>query len=210
MNKYLVEFIGTFFLVFTVGMCVIKPDAGSMAPLAIGGALMVMVYAGGHISGGHFNPAVTLAVWLRGKCPSADVPGYIASQVVAGIAAAFVARFLKGNPETTPMDLQVVPALVAEFLGTFALCWVVLNTATAKATAGNSNYGLAIGFTVTVMAYAVGGISGGAFNPAVAVGITVMHLVKGANLWIHLIADFGGGAAAALAFKALSVEDRQT
>lgn len=209
MNKYLVEFIGTFFLVFTVGMCVIKPDAGSMAPLAIGGALMVMVYAGGHISGGHFNPAVTLAVWLRGKCPSADVPGYIASQVVAGIAAAFVARFLKVNPETTPMDLQVVPALVAEFLGTFALCWVVLNTATAKATAGNSNYGLAIGFTVTVMAYAVGGISGGAFNPAVAVGITVMHLVKGANLWIHLLADFGGGAAAALAFKALSVEDRQ-
>jgi aquaporin Z len=208
-NKYLVEFIGTFFLVFTVGMCVIKPDAGSMAPLAIGGALMVMVYAGGHISGGHFNPAVTLAVWLRGKCPSADVPGYIASQVVAGIAAAFVARFLKVNPETTPMDLQVVPALVAEFLGTFALCWVVLNTATAKATAGNSNYGLAIGFTVTVMAYAVGGISGGAFNPAVAVGITVMHLVKGANLWIHLLADFGGGAAAALAFKALSVEDRQ-
>ena len=210
MNKYLVEFIGTFFLVFTVGMCVIKPDAGSMAPLAIGGALMVMVYAGGHISGGHFNPAVTLAVWLRGKCPSADVPGYIASQVVAGIAAASVALFLKGHPETTPMELQVVPALVAEFLGTFALCWVVLNTATAKATAGNSNYGLAIGFTVMVMAYAVGGISGGAFNPAVAVGITVMHLVKGANLWIHLIADFGGGAAAALAFKSLSVEDRQT
>ena len=209
MNKYLVEFIGTFFLVFTVGMCVIKPDAGNMAPLAIGGALMVMVYAGGHISGGHFNPAVTLAVWLRGKCPTTDVPGYLASQIVAGIAAAFVARFLKGNPETTPMDLQVVPALVAEFLGTFALCWVVLNTATAKATAGNSNYGLAIGFTVTVMAYAVGGISGGAFNPAVAVGITVMHLVKGANLWIHLIADFGGGAAAALAFKSLSVEDRQ-
>src|ERR1035441_8314429 len=191
-------------------MCVIKPDAGNMAPLAIGGALMVMVYAGGHISGGHFNPAVTLAVWLRGKCPSADVPGYIASQIVAGVAAAFVARFLKGNPEITPMDLQVVPALVAEFLGTFALCWVVLNTATAKATAGNSNYGLAIGFTVTVMAYAVGGISGGAFNPAVAVGITVMHLVKGGNLWMHLVPDCVGGAAAALACKALSFEDRQT
>jgi len=107
------------------------------------------------------------------------------------------------------MDLKVVPALLTEFLGTFALCWVVLNTATAKGTAGNSNYGLAIGFTVMVMAYAVGGISGGAFNPAVAVGITVMHLVKGTNLWIHLVADFGGGVAAALAFKALSVEDRQ-
>ena len=209
MNKYVVEFIGTFFLVFTVGMCVIKPDAGSFAPLAIGAALMVMVYAGGHISGGHFNPAVTIAVWVRGKCPGADVPGYIASQAVAAFAAAVAALFLKGNPEVTPMDLKVGPALMAEFLGTFALCWVVLNTATAKTTAGNSNYGLAIGFTVMVMAYAVGGISGGAFNPAVAVGITVMHLVKATNLWIHLVADFGGGITAALAFKALSVADRQ-
>ena len=209
MNKYVVEFIGTFFLVFTVGMCVIKPDAGSFAPLAIGAALMVMVYAGGHISGGHFNPAVTIAVWVRGKCPGADVPGYIASQAVAAFAAAVAALFLKGNPEVTPMDLKVGPALMAEFLGTFALCWVVLNTATAKTTAGNSNYGLAIGFTVMVMAYAVGGISGGAFNPAVAVGITVMHLIKATNLWIHLVADFGGGITAALAFKALSVADRQ-
>jgi len=208
MNKYIVEFIGTFFLVFTVGMCVIKPDVGNFAPLAIGSALMVMVYAGGHISGGHYNPAVTLAVWLRGKCPGAAVPGYMASQVVAGAVAAVAALYLKGNPELTPGDLKVGPSLVAEFLGTFALCWVVLNTATAKATSGNSDYGLAIGFTVLVMAYAVGGISGGAFNPAVAVGVTVMHLVKGANLWIHLVADFAGGAAAAMAFKALSTEDR--
>jgi aquaporin Z len=208
MNKYFVEFIGTFFLVFTIGMCVIKPDAGSLAPLAIGSALMVMVYAGGHISGGHYNPAVTLAVWLRGKCPTSDVPGYMASQVAAGVVAAVVALYLKGNPELTPGDLKVGPSLIAEFLGTFALCWVVLNTATAKATGGNSNYGLAIGFTVMVMAFSVGSISGGAFNPAVAVGVTVMHLVKGANLWIHLIADFAGGAAAAAAFKALSSGDK--
>ena len=170
---------------------------------------MVMVYAGGHISGGHYNPAVTVAVWLRGKCPSADVPGYIASQVVAGVAAVAVALFLKGNPEVTPMDLKVLSALLAEFLGTFALCWVVLNTATAKTTAGNSYYGLAIGFTVMVMAAAVSRISGGVFNPAVAVGTVVMHLVKGANLWIHLVADFGGGVAAALAFKGLSMGDRE-
>jgi aquaporin Z len=208
MNKYFVEFIGTFFLVFTVGMTVIKPDAGSFAPLAIGSALMVMVYAGGHISGGHYNPAVTLAIWLRGKCPTAAVPGYMASQVVVGGVAAAAALYLKGNPELTPGDLKIGPSLLAEFLGTFALCWVVLNTATAKATSGNSNYGLAIGFTVLVMAYAVGGISGGAFNPAVAVGATLMHLVKGANLWIHLVADFAGGATAAMAFKALSTEDQ--
>jgi aquaporin Z len=169
---------------------------------------MVMVYAGGHISGGHYNPAVTLAVWLRGKCATADVPGYMASQIIASVVAAVAALYLKGNPEVTPGELKIAPSLLAEFLGTFALCWVVLNTATAKATGGNSNYGLAIGFTVMVMAFAVGGISGGAFNPAVAIGVTVMHLVKGANVWIHLVADFAGGAAAATAFKALSTEDR--
>jgi aquaporin Z len=208
MNKYFVEFIGTFFLVFTVGMCVIAPAAGVIAPLAIGSALMIMVYAGGHISGGHYNPAVTIAVWLRGKCPAASVPGYIAAQVLGAVVAAVAAMYLSGKSGTAG-ELKVGPSLLAEFLGTFALCWVVLNTATAKATSGNSNYGLAIGFTVMVMAFAVGGISGGAFNPAVAVGATVMDLIKGSNLWIHLVADFAGGVVAALAFKALSTEDSQ-
>jgi aquaporin Z len=122
MNKYLVEFIGTFFLVFTVGMCVITPGVGDFAPLAIGSALMVMVYAGGHISGGHYNPAVTLAVWLRGKCLSAAVPGYMASQIVAGIVAVVAVLYLKGNPVITPREIKIGPTLLAEFLGTFALC----------------------------------------------------------------------------------------
>jgi glycerol uptake facilitator-like aquaporin len=102
-----------------------------LAPLAIGSALMIMVYAGGHISGGHYNSAATIAVWLRGKCPASDVPGYIASQVVGGIAAAVVALYLKGNPTVTAAEIKMVPALVAEFLGTFAPCYVVLNVATA-------------------------------------------------------------------------------
>src|SRR5712671_7439897 len=109
MKKYLVEFIGTFFLAMTVGMTVIGASAGALAPVAIGSALMVMVYAGGHVSGGHYNPAVTLAVWLRGKCPAADVPGYWASQVVGGVAAALVALYLKGNPTVTPSEIKVVP-----------------------------------------------------------------------------------------------------
>jgi aquaporin Z len=102
-NKYLVEFIGTFFLVFTVGMCVIKPDVGNFAPLAIGSVLMAMVYAGGHISGGHCNPAVTLAVWLRGKFASADVPGYMVSQFLTAVVAALAALYPKGNPPFTPL-----------------------------------------------------------------------------------------------------------
>src|ERR1019366_4204725 len=197
MKKYLVEFIGTFFLVLTVGMCVIEPGAGALAPLAIGSALMIMVFAGGHVSGGHYNPAWTLAVWLRVRCPASYVPGYWISQIAGAFAAAALTLFLKGNPTVTPAEIKIVPALAAELVGTFALCYVVLNVATAKGTAGNSNYGLAIGFTVMVMAFALGGISGGAFNPAVAVGITVMHLVKPADVLIHLAADFGGGIAAA-------------
>ncbi len=201
MKKYLTEFIGTFFLVLTVGMCVISPGAGAMAPLAIGSALMIMVYAGGHVSGGHYNPAVTLAVWLRGKCPSADVPSYMLSQVIGGVVAALLTLYLKGDPTVTPREIEIAPALIVEFVGTFALAYVVLNTATAQATSGNSNYGLAIGFTVTTMAYALGDISGGAFNPAVAIGITLMHIAKVSNLWIYLVANFAAGALAAITFK---------
>ena len=208
MKKYLVEFIGTFFLVLTVGMCVIDPGAGALAPLAIGSALMIMVYAGGHVSGGHYNPAVTLAVWLRGRCPSCDVPGYWISQIAGAFAAAALALFLKGNPTVTPAEIKILPALIAELVGTFALCYVVLNVATAKSTAGNSNYGLAIGFTVTTMAFALGGVSGGAFNPAVATGITVMHLAKAANFWIYLVGNFAAGALAAAAFKFINPEDK--
>lgn len=208
MKKYLVEFIGTFFLVLAVGMNVIEPGSGSLAPLAIGATLMVMVYAGGHISGGHYNPAVTLGVWLRGRCPSSDAWPYFGSQFAAGIVAAIVTLFLKGDPTVTPIEVQVFPALIAEFIGAFALVYVVLNVATAKATAGNSYYGLAIGFTITVMAFALGGISGGAFNPAVALGITVMHITQAGNLWIYLVANFAGGALAAAAFRFLNPEDK--
>jgi aquaporin Z len=208
MKKYLVEFIGTFFLVLTIGMTVIEPGVGGFAPLAIGSALMIMVYAGGHVSGGHYNPAVTLAVWLRGRCPGSDVPGYIVSQVLGSVAASFLALYLKDNPPMAPAEIKILPALIAEFVGTFALAYVVLNVATAKRTAGNSNYGLAIGFTVMTMAFAFGRISGGAFNPAVAVGITVMGLAKIANLWIFLAGNFAAGAVAALAFKFVNPDDK--
>jgi aquaporin Z len=168
---------------------------------------MIMVYAGGHVSGGHYNPAVTLAAYLRGRCTKADVPGYIGSQIAAGIVAAFVVLGLKGDPFVTPADIKVFPSLIAELVGTFALAYVVLNVATAKATAGNSYYGLAIGFTLATMAFALGGISGGAFNPAVAVGITVMHLAKVSNLWIYLVANLAGGALAAFTFRFINPDD---
>jgi aquaporin Z len=204
MNKYVAEFIGTFVLVLTIGCTVIGHGAGPFAPLAIGSALMVMIFAGGHISGGHFNPAVTLGVWLRGKCETKDVVPYMLFQVMGAVLAAFVVKFLKGGAAVTPLQPATLPVLLAEFLFTFALVYVVLNVATAKGTSGNSFYGLAIGFTVLVGAFSVGNISGGAFNPAVAVGISVMGLSVWANIWIYLVAEFVGAAVAAAAFKALN------
>jgi len=207
LNKYMTELIGTFFLVFTVGCMVVGNAGGTMAPLAIGAALMVMVFAGGHISGAHYNPAVTLGIWMRGKIETKDVAGYVIAQIAGAVLAALAVKYLKAGVEVVPMNLAVLPALLAEFLFTFALVFVVLNTATAKGTAGNSFYGLAIGFTVMAGAYAVGGISGGVFNPGVAVGISIMGLSAWSSIWIYLVANFAGGAVAAVAFKAVNPGD---
>lgn len=208
MKKYIAEFIGTFFLVLTIGCTVIPGTAGVIPPVAIGAALMVMIFAGGHISGGHFNPAVTLAVFIRGRCDAKDVIPYWVAQFVAGVVAALVAVWLVGK-SGTPMVISNVPqAFVAEFLFTFALAYVVVNSATAKGTANNSFYGLAIGMTVMTGAFAVGSISGGAFNPAVAVGIATMKLVNFSQIWLHLVADLAGGLTAGLAFKFLNPTDK--
>ncbi len=219
MRKYLVEFIGTFFLVFTVGCVGIHPPGtvsaanralmDAFAPLAIGSVLMVMVYAGGHVSGGHYNPAVSLAVWIRGKLSTIDLGPYLLAQFIGGLAAALLALYVKGEPSPGKPFEDVLPkALLAEFLFTFALAYVVLNVATAKGTAGNSNYGLAIGFTVLVGAFAVGGISGGAFNPAVAVGITVMGISHFTNFWVFLVANFAGGAIPGCFFLFINPDDK--
>jgi aquaporin Z len=213
--RLIVEFIGTFFLVFTVGQTVKGPDgAGPLAALAIGSSLMVMIYAGGHFSGGHYNPAVTLGVTLRGKLPTSEAGPYMGAQVLGGIVAALLVLFVKGSaapPGVTPpagTEYGIGAKLLVEFLFTFALVYVVLNAATAKGTAGNSFYGLAIGFTVVVGAFACGAVSGGAFNPAVGIGVTVMGLTGSEwlkSLIIYLVADFAGGAAAAYLFNALDM-----
>jgi aquaporin Z len=208
MNKYITELIGTFFLVLTVGCTVIGAGNGVIPPLAIGAALMVMIFAGGHVSGAHYNPAVTLGVWIRGRCTTNDVVPYMVCQIIGAILAALAVKVLRAGVIVTAMTPGVGRALLAEFLFTFALVYVVLNSATAKGTAGNSFYGLAIGFTVMTGAFAVGDISGGAFNPAVAVGITVMGLSAWPNIWIFLVANFLAGAAAGFTFKYLNPTDQ--
>jgi aquaporin Z len=203
-----VEFIGTFFLVFTVGASVYSGSA--LAPLAIGASLMVMVYAGGHISGGHYNPAVTMAVLVRGRIRFAEAVEYWIAQLVAGVIAALVVRSVVTPGHVTALDLSghaLAAALVVELLFTFALAYVVVNVATSKDHPDNSFYGLAIGFTVMAGAIAVGGISGGAFNPAVVLGGAVMGLWDWTTL-IYLVAELIAGAIAGLAFRALNPADK--
>jgi aquaporin Z len=209
MRRYLTEFIGTFFLVFVIGCTVLGKVP--LAPLAIGVTLMVMIYAGGHISGGHYNPAVTLAVLVRGKITRGDAVGYWAAQVVGGLLAALVARYLVNPAKVTalsPSGRGVVVALLAEAIFTFALAYVVLNVATSRDHPGNDFYGLAIGFTVVAGAFAVGGLSGGAFNPAVAVGAATMGLFAWAKIWIWLLAELVAGALAGVVFLMLNPDER--
>lgn len=205
MRAYLTEAIGTFFLVLTICLTVVQGTP--FAPLAIGASLMIMVYMGGHISGGHYNPAVTLAAVLRGALPGSQLAGYWVSQLLGAVTAAYVACLITGQ-EFAPApgaDVAALPALAVEFLFTFALCLVVLNVATSEQTKGNSYYGLAIGFTIVVAAFAGGGLSGGAFNPAVGTGPTLVAALSGGaswdNLWLYWVGPLAGGAVAALVFK---------
>ncbi len=205
MREYLTELIGTFFLVLTIGLTVL--GGTPMAPLAIGASLMIMVYMGGHVSGAHYNPAVTLAVAMRGKLPMAQVVPYWISQIAGALLAAVVVHSVMGKTfaPAPGANVSAMSALLVEFLYTFALALVVLNAATAKKTSGNSFYGLAIGFTVVVAAFAGGGISGGAFNPAVGIGPTLIDVFMGggsmSHLWLYIVGPLAGGAVAALVFK---------
>jgi aquaporin Z len=210
--KYAVEAIGTFFLVFTVGAAV---GSGSpLAPLAIGAVLMVMIYAGGHLSGGHYNPAVTMAVLIRRRIGLRDAVGYWIVQFGAGLLAAVVVRTVVDPTrmaiaaEMTLTGRTLLAAFVVELLFTFALCYVVLNVATSKDHPDNSFYGLAIGFTVVAGAFAVGAISGGAFNPAVSLGAAVMGMFAWPTLWIYLVAQVLAGIAAGVTFLALNPDDK--
>lgn len=210
MGKYITEFIGTFFLVLVITLCVINQQA--MAPIAIGGTLMVMVFMGGHISGAHYNPAVSLAAFLRGALPASDLIPYILVQILGGVAAALLGNFIaSGSVAIAPgEDIPIASSILVEFLFTFALALTVLNVATAKGTKGNSFYGLAIGFMVMCGAFAGGSISGGAFNPAVGIGLSVGAFFEGSGgSWVllYILAPLAGGALAAYVFKLQGNED---
>ncbi len=208
-RKLVVEFIGMFVFMFTVGMATEKAGAGVLAPLAIGFVLMVMVFAGGHISGGHYNPAVSTGVLVRGKLTPGEWVPYVVTQLVAAALAGLLVRAVGGH-ESAATVASTGKMLVVEFVFTFALVYTVLNVATARGTEGNSFYGLAIGGIVVVGAFAVGGVSGAAFNPAIALGASVTGLFKWSHYWIYLVADLVGAVAAAATFLYVLPEEKAT
>jgi aquaporin Z len=203
-RKLAVEAIGTFFLVFTIGMCVLEPAVGPLAPFAIAAVLMTQIYAGGHVSGAHYNPAVTLAALIRGACTIHEAVGYWVLQLVSAAVAAMVVLQIKDGPLTV-LTLDIPKVLAVEFIFTFALAYVVLNVATARDVEGNSYFGLAIGFTVLAGAYAVGPISGGAFNPAVSLGTLVFGVIAATDIWVFLVPQLLAGALAGVLFNALDL-----
>lgn len=213
MKKYIVEFIGTFFLVLVVCLS----GSNFLAPIAIGSILMVMVYMGGHISGAHYNPAVTFAVWLRGKISPKDSLFYMFVQFLAAFAAAYFFFLIWGRNIGGPkpnIEINILKPLAVEMIFTFALALVVLSVATSKKTAGNNYYGLAIGFTVLAGAIAGGPISGGAFNPAVGMGSILVDTFFGTCdcnpeqfLWIYMAGPFAGGTLAAIAYRIINPDE---
>ncbi|HUP99514.1 MAG TPA: aquaporin [Aeromicrobium sp.] len=208
MNRIITEALGTFFLVFAVIGSVTQDLP--LAPFAIGGTLAVAVYAGGHISGAHYNPAVSLAAFVRGRLPAAELPGYIAAQLAGASLAAILASwaFRTGNADLHAWSGRALwTALVVEALFTFLLAFVVLNVATSKDHPDNSFYGVAIGGTVTAGVLIVGALSGAAFNPAVALGVSFAKLSAWGNLWVYVVAQVVGAVLAAIAFKALNPDD---
>jgi len=207
-KKLVAEFIGTFFLVCTIHSCVLS-GASQLVPLASGLMLIAMVFAGGHISGAHYNPAVTIAVFLRGKCSASDVPTYIFSQLLAASIASLLVNSFLINKMGTGLDLSTnaIQAIFAEALGTFALCWVVLNVASSKDTEGNSFYGLAIGIAFAACGFSLGGISGGAFNPAIAFSLGISQISGFNNLWIYFVGEFIGAVLAAYVYLFINGKD---
>jgi aquaporin Z len=212
-RRYVAEFIGTFFLVLTVCMIAYSKVSADLQPLAVGTVLIAMIYAGGHVSGAHYNPAVTLAFLLRGKIDVKNAGFYVVAQILGAVAAAFLAGVLVSAKMPTapvvipPQYFSLIPTLLSEILGTFALVWVILNVATAKALEGNSFYGIAIGMTTSALIYTLGSVSGSIFNPAVAVATCLVQFSSWNTLWIYLVSNFVGAALAALVFKYVNLED---
>ena len=212
-GKGIAEFVGTFFLTLTIFLAAVSGTAAvtsgddvnaNYAPLAIGLTLMVMIYALGHISGAHFNPAVSIGLFVKGDCSKDELPYYLVAQLLAGVLAFFVGSELVLNGANAAEIKaatfnSTIAVLSAEALWTFALMFVIINVATEQS--GNQFYGAAIGLTVMAGAFTVGGISLGSFNPAVTTMLTVSGKMAVADVWMHIVPQLAGAVGAVFVHK---------
>ena len=199
MKKYLTEFIGTLFLVLIIGL--------TQNPLAIGFGLTALVYMGAHISGAHYNPAVSLAMFIKKEIDTSHFFKYLISQILGASLAAYLVFLLSSNMVVQPnLDESIYQILLAEALFTYLLVLVILNVACHPKLKGNSFYGFAIGLTVMGGAYSVGGLSGGVFNPAVSIGPSMIDFISGNGIshyftWYYLVAPIVGSLIAVAHFN---------
>ena len=202
MKKLFIELFGTYFLVLIIGL-------SSGNPIAVGFGLMVLVYCGAHISGAHYNPAVTLAMLLQKEISPLDSIKYFLSQTLGSTLAALSICLMNNNMQVQPvLGDSIYPIFFSEIIFTFMLVFVILNVATHPNLKGNSFYGLAIGLTVMTGIFSVGPISGAVFNPAVSLGPSFIDMVtdNGVShyfLWYYLVFPFIGSVLAVLSFKFL-------
>jgi len=202
MKKYIMEGFGTMFLVLAI--CMIGH------PIAIGAMLTVLMYLGEHVSGAHYNPAITLAVWLRGKLKTDKVLPYMLFQVLGGIAAAIIYWMLAGQryilvPATGISDAKL---FMVELLFTFFLVFVFLVVMTTKKVKVNHIFGIVIGFALMAIAFL-----GGMYNPVVSIGSSILNLFfRGSvealrHMPAYVLGTMSGGALAALFYRYMYCEE---
>lgn len=200
--KLSAEFIGTFFLCFAINITAIHGIVSEYAPYVIAFVLMSMIYTTSFISGAHFNPVVTLALWLRGACQGKEVLPYIMTQMTAGVFASTLSGHLMMVQTTTvELVIEALPAFSAELFFTFALVSVILGVATVEATSDNVYFGAAISLVVLVGALSVGDISWASFNPAVTGALVISGAMKMGDSWVHIVPQIIGSLSAVYLFR---------
>jgi len=189
------EFVGTYFLVLFIGLTVVPGHA--TAPLAIGLGLTALVYMGRPLSGAHYNPAVTVALWVHGSMHRPDLVPYLVAQFGGAMAATATVGVALGTTFALgpAPEASLAAVMAVEFVFTLLLLLVIFHVAVDEAVEGNDYYGLAIGLTIAAAAAAGGGISGGAYNPAVGIGSALVHGLAG-HEWVYAVAPLAGGLAA--------------
>ena len=218
--KLVTEFIGTFFLYLIISLSAVAGFAADLAPIAIGLGLTAIVFASGFRSKAHFNPAVTVAFFVTKNQPAKESLFYCIVVIAGAVVAAFAALIISPTPLQAIIDnntgfqhsenFRLIPAVLSEFLFTFALVWVILNVALAKENAGNGFYGMAIGFIVATGAFSVGSISGASFNPAVNVGLLIHQVIDLKLFVIYTVTQVSSGLAASLIFNYIEPDNKTT